>query len=95
MNNSNIDIKDLDKVKLLKAMWENQIVAGFFGGGRGPIWKEDAAAKAVSEYIDYYQGRAIKTDLSRDTVDPYLYDRDAGQGSLSKIVSELRSKTAN
>ena len=48
--------------------------------------------KAVKCHIDYFCGRAIKTDLSKDSVDPYLYDRDAGQGTFQKVVDSILSE---
>jgi len=51
-----------------------------------------AAEKAVTGYIDYFCGKAIKTDLSEDKVDPYLYDRDAGAGAFARAVASVRSQ---
>ena len=45
---------------------------------------------ATSGRIDYYNGRAIKTDLREDKVSPVLYDRDAGFGKFAVIVANLR-----
>lgn len=99
-NNQNMDatitITGLDKGQLLYYMWKGQVVAGFFtaSGITPPDFDKSAADKAVLDYIDYFKGRAIKTDLSGDTVDPWLYDRDAGKGAFAKIVSAMRAATA-
>lgn len=93
---SNIDISNLDKSKLLYCLWKGQVTAGYFTatGTTPPDYNEAGASKVVANgYIDYYQGRAIKTDLSKDIVDPWLYDRDAGKGKFAKIVSDLRAGT--
>jgi hypothetical protein len=85
-----LDISGLSKTQLLKLLWQNQVVAGFFRGSPGPAYDENAAKEAVTRYIDYFSGRAIKTDLSGDSVDPWMYDRDAGQGTFARIVADLR-----
>lgn len=41
-------------------------------------------------YFDYVQGRPIKVDLSGDEFDPWLYDRDAGQGAAARAIAKLR-----
>lgn len=89
-----IDISNVDRVALLKGLWENQITAGFFtlNAVLAPSFDEELAKKAVEGRIDYFYGRAIKTDLSKDSVDPYLYDRDAGQGTFQKVVDSLLSE---
>ena len=95
---SNIDIKDLNKVELLQALWERQIVPpgsmGIFQGAKTK-WTEDdsfRAKEAVKGYIDYFKGRVIKTDLSGDTVNPRGYDRDADEGAFQSVVDKLRSQ---
>lgn len=91
-----VDISGLDRVELLKELWRAQVAAGFFGTfeglsmGGGLPFSQASAATAVTQYIDYFCGRAIKTDLSKDTVNPYLYDRDAGPGKFAEIVLRMR-----
>jgi len=88
-----VSIKDVDKVKLLKALWEGAKPAVFFTNHwiSSPEFDESVAINAVKSYIDYYSGRCIKTDLSGDTADPYLYDRDWGAGAFQKIADSLRA----
>ena len=87
-----IDIRDLDKVQLLKNLWIRQTPASFFemSNVKPPQFNQKLAYNAVKSYIDYFQGRCIKTDLSHDYIDPYLYDRDAGKGAFEKVVKEMR-----
>lgn len=80
-----IDISEINKVNLLKQLWKNQKSAACFR-----TFNEEDAEKAVERYIDYYDGRSIKTDLSKNEVDPYLYDRGAGQGTFKKVVNSLK-----
>lgn len=58
-----------------------------------PPFDDDLAAKSVKEWIDYFAGRCIKTDLSGDKAEPWGYDRDWGDGAFQRIVTELRKKT--
>lgn len=90
---ASINIQGLDKVALLEKLWKNQITAGFYGATLlpSPAFDTKAAQKAVTGYIDYFCGRAIKTDISKDSVDPWLYDRDAGAGTFARIVDGMRT----
>ncbi len=92
MDNS-IDISGIDKGILLYFLWKGQVKASFFGSNSvsPPDFNEEQANRvAKNGRIDYYCGRAIKTDLSKDSVDPWLYDRDAGKGEFERIVKEIR-----
>ena len=85
-----IDITGIDKVELLHNLWQNMKPAAFFGGMDGPAFDRELAKEAVKKYIDYFCGRCIKSDLSKDSVDPWLYDRDAGAGSFERIVQKIK-----
>ncbi len=87
-----LDISKLNKVELLQKLCENQKAAGFFAmsGRPVPTFNTEQAKKAVTQYIDYFSGKAIKTDLSKDTVDTFLYDRDAGEDTFQKIVESMK-----
>ncbi len=87
-----VSIKGLEKVKLLKALWDHTKPAAFFtfSGLPSPEFDEGAAKKEVLTYIDYFCGRCIKTDLSGDTADPTSYDADWGEGLFQKIVTSIR-----
>ena len=41
-------------------------------------------------YFDYLKGRVMKVDLSGDTINPVLYDRDNGEGSAVFAIEYLR-----
>jgi hypothetical protein len=78
-------------VKILKALWQNSSPAAFFFFYHyfeltPPTFCEIKAKEAVT---GYFQGRAIKTDLSGDTANPLLYDRDWGQGSFQRAVNSI------
>lgn len=40
--------------------------------------------------FDYLRGRAMKIDISGDTLNPWGYDRDNGTGMAARIVAGLR-----
>lgn len=90
-----INISGIDKGMLLHSLWLGQVPAGFFSANSvlPPDFNEEKASQiAKSGYIDYYCGRAIKTNLSGDSADPWLYDRDAGKGEFERIVKEIRER---
>jgi len=41
--------------------------------------------------FDYLFGRVLKVDISGDTLDPWGYDRDLGEGHGAEVVARLRS----
>lgn len=91
-----VDISGLDKVELLKALWENQKVASFFSGMPQeviPKWDYHGAREAIARgKIDYHQGRNIKMDLRGDSVaSTKYYDEDAPVAA-AVIVERLRAK---
>lgn len=56
-----------------------------------PMTESEAQALLDSgqTYFDYLKGRVMKVDLSGDTLDPRLYDRDNGPGAAEQAI--LRS----
>jgi hypothetical protein len=89
---SMVDITNIDKVKLLEALWKNSQPAVFLSMRCMVVdFDKNKANMAVNKYIDYFCGRCIKTDLSTNTVNPYLYDRDYGSGKFQQIVNSLKN----
>ena len=84
-----LNIQGYDKVNLLYALWNNVLPARFFAGRSPPSFDRRRAATAVLSYIDYYDGRCIKCDLSGNEVNPRLYDRDAGPGAFARVLAAL------
>lgn len=95
-----IDIRGIDKVPLMKALWENTCTVGmgvFQAPSEFPTERaEERVAKSqrngVDLDLDYLYGRPIKMNLSDDFVDPGLYERDAGEGTAARVVAELRDR---
>lgn len=92
---SSVDISGLNKVELLERLWNCSRPAAFFAmtGLRSPDFGSEGPSPsvAVRKFIDYYCGRVIKTDLSKDFVDPFLYDRDNGTGAFAGVVAKMRT----
>ena len=89
------DIKGIDKVVLLKALWDHSRPAAFFYSYEAlslpiPTFDEKKAQDAVTDCINYFQGRAIKCNLSGDTVESCGYNRNTHEGEFEKIVDSLR-----
>lgn len=57
-------------------------------GGR---WHDQIESSRRILYFDYVKGRPIKCDLSGDTLDTRLYDRDQGPGAGERVVAKLRA----
>ncbi len=64
----------------------------FRGMLNGANFNSVGASNAVVKYIDYFDGRAIKSDLSGDSAYHRMYDRDAGDGVFAKIVANMLIK---
>ena len=60
-----INIKDIDRVKLLEELWKRAPDAAFFGSDPGPSFSVDVAKKELRQdgYADYICGRPIKTNI--------------------------------
>lgn len=88
-----LDISNIDKVELLKLLWKNQKYQNWINSCgvkyKEPNW--DKANKAIkSGYIDFFEGKSIEADLSKDFVNPSLYDKNAGKGQFYKCVMSLK-----
>ena len=55
-----------------------------------PMTIEEAAKLLEqSTYFDYLKGRVMKVDLSGDEFDPWLYDRDNGEGAAARALASI------
>lgn len=52
-------------------------------GDDGPL---EPGQRRAGAYVDYLNGRVIKTDVSDDPLDFRLYDRDMGQGAGDRAI---------
>ena len=86
-----VDITGLDKVELLHELWKGSRSALFFKirGIPPPEFDAEEAKIVVTDYIDYFDGRMIKCDISGNQADPGLYDRDFGAGAFQRVVNSF------
>lgn len=77
----------------LLALWygTKYLGLGFLQQLRGAPTLEDAIKQLqLSTNIDYFFGKPIKTSFKNfPTLDPYLYDRDAGKGMMEHVSKNL------
>ncbi len=89
-----ISIKGLNKADVLAALFNRAQPQGmgFMQYDPKPMAKEIAEKLLLkTTYFDYVQGRVMKVDLSNDAeFDPWLYDRDNGQGAAAEVIEALR-----
>jgi hypothetical protein len=87
-----MNIKDKNKAAILAALYNNSKVQGMgWLQARPGKMKEEKAAELLKDqtYFDYLHGKVMKVDMSKDELDPYLYDRDNGQGAAEAAISHL------
>ena len=91
-----VDIKGLDKARVLKALYEHSHAqgSGFLQAvPDGVVTVEHCEMLLGSQtYFDYLHGRVMKVDLSRDEFDERLYDRDCGEGAAQRAVDSVRAE---
>jgi hypothetical protein len=51
-----------------------------------------AAIAAARRYVDYWEGRPIKSDLSGWHCSPHVYDRDSSPGNFARVYAEFRAE---
>ena len=88
-----INILGINKPLLLHRLWLGSSPALFFAlsGLSPPKFDEEACITALEcGYVDYFQGRAIKTNISGDIAETFYYDRYNGRGKFLNIVTNLR-----
>lgn len=92
-----IDIKGLDKAEVLLALYNGSHCQGLgFLQAINTYTLEDAkrdyefSVENCGGYFDYLHGRVLKVDLSGDSFDSRLYDRDCGEGAAARAIDELR-----
>ena len=97
-----IDISGIDKPSLLAALYNNARPMGMgVLHARGQMSRKDAVGASTRGddsilqkecwEFDYLFGRPLKIDLGGDEAEPWLYDRDWGEGAFKRIVDQVRS----
>lgn len=90
-----VSIAGLDKANVLAALYNasRPLGMGFMHYNPSPMTCEEAQAilDGGTTYFDYLNGRVMKLDLGSDSeIDPWLYDRDNGQGAAERAIEALR-----
>lgn len=85
-----IDIRGIDKLKLLRALWQS--APGNLATGCNTEFDENKALDVIKHKIDYFCGRCLKIDISGDTVGPRLFNRNAGPNAFENILKKIKSK---
>jgi len=87
-----INIKGLDKGAVLAALYNHSRVQGMgiFQAKPGQMTAEQGNELLKHDtYFDYLHGKIMKVDLSDDELDPYLYDRDNGNGAALRAIETI------
>ena len=89
-----IDISGLDKAEVLVALYNNSHKQGLGFLQPDVELTVEKARELLSKitYFDYLYGKVMKVDLSNDSFNEWLYDRDNGEGKAKRVVEELRLK---
>jgi len=98
MSEGKVSIAGLDKALVLAALYNNSkpLGMGYLHFTPEPMTKEEAAVlldDSTSKYFDYLKGRVMKVKIAGDELEPWLYDRDNGQGAAAAAIDSIRQKT--
>jgi len=91
-----IDIKGFDKARILKALHDHSKAQGmsFLGLRPKALTVEECRELLTKQtYFDYLYGKVMKVDLSGDTLEERLYDRDNGPGAAECAIRDEFSKS--
>lgn len=87
-----INIFGISKAAVLAALYNNSKPQGlgFLHASKDPLTAAEAAEILKRDKsFDYLMGRSLKIDLSGDSFDPHLYNRDNGQGAAERALAPL------
>lgn len=88
-----VNISGIDKGFLLFKAWKAASWNGF-----APLDMERDEFvrrwRREDDDYDYVCGRPLKVNIAGDTVDPWLFDRENGDGSFLRVVEGIRKDEA-
>lgn len=86
-----INIRGLDKVKLVQALYgrAKSHGMGFLSFMPGGLTTTAAALLVQQGFMDYVSGRVMKISVDGDFMDEGLYDRDNGYGAAQEAVDDV------
>ena len=91
-----IDVSKIHADKLLAGLYNSARVQGLgILQARSEDMTPEQAAELLSgeesQYFDYLHGRVMKVVINGSTLDPYLYDRDNGDGAAQAVIDRILS----
>jgi len=93
-----ISLNGLDKADVLAALYNASRPLGMGNLHYDPkeMTRDEAQShlRPGENYFDYLKGRVMKVDLSGEMLDPWLYDRDNGEGAAAAVIERLRALVA-
>lgn len=93
MENNTFDITGINLYDLIRELWNNTLPLGYGFFHNIPPSDSDIENSIDDGYIDYLNGRPIKTYFKDPkSVNSSLYDRDAGPGTFKTVVNKLRQQ---
>lgn len=92
-----VKIRDLNRVKFLRCLWENAQPAAFYkvNDVNPPmVFCEKTARNALQAgyRIDYHQGRAIKMNMHTDTIDNSTYVKYWGHNAFQRALAKAKQE---
>lgn len=87
-----VDIQGKDKAEVLCALYNHSkpLGMGLLEFDPSPMTISEARQLLRSETnFDYLKGRVMKVNLSGDTFNAWLYDRDNGVGAAQRAISGI------
>ena len=86
-----VDITGLNKAVVLKALHDNSKAQGMSFMHLRELSLSDCQSiiDGGTRYFDYLAGKVIKVDLTEDSFNPSLYDRDNGDGAAQRAVNSI------
>lgn len=93
MESNIINLDKYNKADVLAALYNNSHSQGLdtlqFNSTK--LTRAEAAELLDNQtYFDYLYGRIMKVNLSGSTLDPYLYDRDNGEGAAQAAINSIQ-----
>ena len=89
-----ISISGISKAKVLVALFNasRQQGMGILDTQGASDLSLHEAEEITNEQLsfNYLRGRIMKVDISKDTFDPWLYDRDNGDGAAKKAIDSIK-----
>jgi hypothetical protein len=83
------------KLTLFFALINKSTVASNYMYLDSDLPAHDATLRSIKRgYIDYFNGRVFKSNISGDIFETGLYNRDNGNGAAERIVQHLREQLA-